>query len=51
MFSSNLFETFEKHPTDLLVSLRELGGDFIQKRTNLFFRERHDPGDDPAGAS
>jgi hypothetical protein len=34
---------------DLLVSLGEFGGDFVQERTDSIFRERHDPGDNPDG--
>jgi hypothetical protein len=33
---------------DLLVSLREFSGYFIQKWPDLVFWERHDPGDNPA---
>jgi hypothetical protein len=35
---------------DLLVSLGEFGGYLVQERTDLFFREQHDPGDNPASS-
>jgi hypothetical protein len=46
---SDLFESFPKGFVDLLVSLGEFGGYFVQKRADSVFRERHDPGDNPAG--
>jgi hypothetical protein len=46
---SDLFESFQKGLVDLLVSLGEFGGYFVQERADSVFRERHDPGDNPAG--
>jgi hypothetical protein len=46
---SDLFESFQKGFVDLLVSLGEFGGYFVQERADSVFRERHDPGDNPAG--
>jgi hypothetical protein len=46
---SDLFESFQKGFVDLLVSLGEFGGYFLQERADSVFRERHDPGDNPAG--
>ena len=45
---ADLFEAFQKELADLLVPLGEVGADLVQERTDLVFRERHDPGDDPA---
>jgi len=45
---ANLFETFQKELANVLVSLREFSGDFVQERADSVFRERHDPPDDPA---
>jgi hypothetical protein len=42
-----LFEAFQEEFADLLVSLAEVGTDFVQERADPFFRYRHDPGDDP----
>jgi hypothetical protein len=33
---------------DLLMPLGEFSGDFIEERADLFFGQRHDPGDCPA---
>ncbi len=33
---------------DLQVSMGEFGGYFVQERADSVFRERHDPGDNPA---
>ena len=44
---ADLFEAFQKKLADVLMPLGELGGDFIQQRTDLVFRKRHDPFDDP----
>jgi hypothetical protein len=46
---SDLFESFQKGLVDVLVSLGEFGGDFVQERADSVFRERHDPADNPAG--
>jgi hypothetical protein len=46
---ADLFESFQKGFVDLLVSLGEFGGYFVQERADSVFRERHDPGDNPAG--
>ncbi len=46
---SDLFESFQKGFVDLLVSLGEFGGDFVQERADSVFRKQHDPGDNPAG--
>ena len=46
---ADLFEAFQKGFVDLLVSLGEFGGYFVQQWADLVFRERHDPGDNPAG--
>jgi hypothetical protein len=46
---ADLFEPFQKGPVDLLVSPREFGGYLVQERADSVFRERHDPGDNPAG--
>ena len=46
---SDLFESFQKGFVDLLVSMGEFGGYFVQERADPVFRERHDPGDNPAG--
>jgi hypothetical protein len=46
---ADLFESFEKGFVDLLVSLGEFGGHFVQEGADSVFRERHDPGDNPAG--
>ena len=45
---ADLFESFQKEFADLLVALGEFGGDFVQERADSLFRQRHDPGDDPA---
>ena len=45
---ADLFEPFQKGPVDLLVSPREFSGYFVQEWPYLAFRERHDPGDNPA---
>ena len=45
---ADLFEPFQKGPVDLLVSPREFSGHFVQEWPYLAFRERHDPGDNPA---
>jgi hypothetical protein len=45
----DLFESFQKGFVDVLMSLGEFGGYFVQERTDPVFRERHDPGDNPAG--
>ena len=45
-----MFESFQKEFVDLLVALGEFGGDFVQEWADSLFRERHDPGDDPADA-
>ena len=47
---ADLFEPFQKGSVDLLVSLREFSGYFVQEWPDLAFRERHDPGDNPAGS-
>ena len=46
---ADLFEPFQKGPVDLVVPLGEFGGYFVQERADSIFRERHDPGDNPAG--
>jgi len=46
---ADLLESFPKEFANLLVSLGEFGRDFIQQRADSVFRERHDPGDNPAG--
>jgi hypothetical protein len=46
---ADLFEAFQKKIADLLVSLGEFSGDVLQERADSVFRERHDPGDNPAG--
>jgi hypothetical protein len=46
---SDLFESFQKGFVDLLVPLGEFGGYFVKERADPVFRERHDPGDNPAG--
>src|ERR1700675_292275 len=46
---ADLFESFQKGFVDLLVSLGEFGGYFVQERADLVFREQHDPCDTPAG--
>jgi hypothetical protein len=46
---TDLFESFQEQFVDLLVSLGEFGGNVIQERTNLVFRERHDSFDNPGG--
>ena len=45
---ADLFESLQKGFVDLLVSLGEFSGYFVQERADSVFRERHDPGDDPA---
>jgi hypothetical protein len=45
---ADLFKAFQKEFVDLVVSLREFGGDFVQQGTDPVFRKRHDSGDDPA---
>jgi hypothetical protein len=46
---ADLFESFQKGFVDLLVSLGEFDAYFVQERADPVFRERHDPGDNPAG--
>jgi hypothetical protein len=45
---ADLLEAFQKNFTDLLVSLGEFRGDFVEERADLIFRQRPDSGDDPA---
>ena len=44
---ADLFEPLQEGSADLLVSLGEFSRYLIQKRPDLIFRKRHDPGDNP----
>jgi len=47
---ADLFESFQKGFVDVLVSLGEFRRYIVQERADPVFRERHDPGDNPAGS-